>query len=130
MKRLNIVVTDLTRFANPDHVCLAGILIGSTECVRPMPYLGRDVCERLQIVPGVILRLVEPVECDTYKPHVEDLNYRQLEYNGVSTSIEFEKILGATAKPSIKAGFGGKVQDGSKVIPKEMPRFLKTFQHE
>ena len=34
---MKIVVTDLTRFSNPDLVCLAGIDIETGRCIRPRP---------------------------------------------------------------------------------------------
>jgi hypothetical protein len=41
---MKIIITDLTRFANPDIVCIAGINPDTNECVRPMPYFKKALC--------------------------------------------------------------------------------------
>ena len=120
MKNSTIVVTDLTRFSHLDEVCLAGIANGSSECVRPMPYLKKEVCRTLGIVPGVILKMEGPVKRGADKPHVEDTDYDQLTNVGVSTSEEFEAILKESVKSSIESGFHGRIS-GGKVIPFDDP---------
>jgi hypothetical protein len=52
---MKIIITDLTRFANKDIVCIAGINPKTNECIRPMPYIERASCEKLNILPGAII---------------------------------------------------------------------------
>ena len=52
---MEIIVTDLTKFANEDIVCTAGIEKDSNECIRPIPYLKRNFCEAKKIeTPSVV----------------------------------------------------------------------------
>ena len=53
---MEIIITDLTRFTNPDIVCTAGINPATNECIRPLPYLPTNKCRRLNILPGAIIK--------------------------------------------------------------------------
>ena len=52
---MKIIITDLTRFANKDIVCIAGINPETNECVRPMPYIKKASCKTINILPGAII---------------------------------------------------------------------------
>lgn len=73
--KMDIIITDLTRFAKQDIVCIAGINPSTNECVRPLPYLPTNECRRLNILPGAILHgnfTTPPITA----PHTEDRNYQ------------------------------------------------------
>ncbi len=118
---MDIIVTDLTRFSNEDIVCIAGIEIKSKQCIRPLPYLEKSKCKKLNLVPGAILegKFIKPKSID--KPHTEDMNYDKLSFKGPCTSEEFESVLKTTAFPSINEGFENKVPPGAKLIPPNNP---------
>ncbi len=119
---MDIIVTDLTRFSKDDIVCIAGIDVKSTQCVRPLPYIKKATCKKLKILPGAILegKFTKPKSID--KPHIEDMHYEGLSFKGPCTSEEFESVLKATTYPSINEGFDGKIPAGTKVIPHDDPR--------
>ncbi len=118
---MDIIVTDLTRFAKDDLVCIAGIDVKSKQCVRPLPYIKKEVCKKLKILPGAILAANFTKPPNINKPHTEDMNYDKLSFKGPCTSDEFETILKRVLYPSINEGFEGKVPGGAKVIPPENP---------
>jgi hypothetical protein len=114
---MDLIVTDLTRFAKDDIVCLAGIDVKSKQCIRPLPYPAKEECERLQLIPGAILKgkFTKPRRVD--KPHTEDVIHEGLSFKGPCTSEEFESVLKMTTYHSISKGFDDKVPIGTKVIP-------------
>ena len=118
---MDIIVTDLTRFAKDDVVCIAGIDAQSKQCIRPLPYLEKATCRKLKILPGAILegKFTKPNRVDP--PHTEDMNYAGLSFKGPCTSDEFESALEASLYPSINKGFDGKVPAGTKVMPPDTP---------
>lgn len=118
---MDIIVTDLTRFSKDDIVCIAGIDVKSTKCIRPLPYIKKATCKKLKILPGAILegKFTKPKSID--KPHTEDMHYEGLSFKGPCTSEEFESVLKATTYPSINEGFDGKIPAGTKVIPPNDP---------
>ncbi len=118
---MDIIVTDLTRFAKDDVVCIAGIDVKSKQCIRPLPYIKKEMCKKLKILPGAILegKFTKPKRVDP--PHTEDMNYAGLSFKGPCTSDEFESALKASLYPSINEGFDGKVPVGTKVIPPDTP---------
>jgi hypothetical protein len=118
---MDLIVTDLTRFAKDDIVCIAGIEAKSKQCIRPLPYPAKRECKRLKILPGAILegKLTKPKSVD--RPHTEDMNHEGLSFKGPCTSEEFESVLKMTTYPSINEGFDGKVPIGTKVIPHNDP---------
>ena len=118
---MDIIVTDLTRFAKDDLVCIAGIDVKSKQCIRPLPYIQKDVCKKLKILPGAILAANFTKPPKVNKPHTEDMHYDKLSFKGPCTSDEFESILKSSLYPSINEGFDGKVPAGAKVIPPESP---------
>lgn len=116
---MDIVITDLTRFNRPDVVCIAGINPLTNECVRPMPYLTTKECQRLNILPGAIMRgTFKPIP--SANPHSEDRIYSgPLTFVGPCSSEVFEKVLEATQTDSVEEGFGPVFDDKQKYIPKE-----------
>lgn len=118
---MEIIVTDLTRFSKDDVVCIAGIDVKSTQCIRPLPYIKMATCKKLKNLPGAILKgeFTEPKSLD--KPHTEDMHYKDLSFKGPCTSEEFETVLKATTYSSIYEGFDGKIPAGVKVIPYDAP---------
>jgi hypothetical protein len=40
---MDLIVTDLTRFAKDDIVCIAGIELKTKQCIRPLPYPAKSV---------------------------------------------------------------------------------------
>jgi len=118
---MDIIVTDLTRFTKGEIVCIAGIDVKSTQCIRPLPYVEKSKCKRLKILPGAILEgnFTRPKKVD--KPHTEDMNYEDLSFKGPCTSEEFESVLRKTTYPSINEGFDDKVPTGAKLIPHDDP---------
>jgi hypothetical protein len=118
---MDLIVTDLTRFAKDDIVCIAGIELKTKQCIRPLPYPAKSECKRLKLLPGAILegKFTKPKRVD--EPHTEDMNHEGLSFKGPCTSEEFESVLKTTTYPSINEGFDDKVQIGAKVIPHDDP---------
>lgn len=112
-----IVITDLTRFSNEVLVCVAGIDRNTGECIRPMDYLRRDVCERLNVLPGSILGGDFTPVANCVGPHTEDERYSNLKLLGAVTSDEFRELLEATSYESIADGFDIQLQRNQKHIP-------------
>lgn len=83
-----IVVTDLTRFKNEQLVCIAGIDLSNGQCIRPMPYLARAECQRLNILPGAILSGVFSPATQVSGPHQEDMNYSNLLFRGFNFEVQ------------------------------------------
>jgi hypothetical protein len=52
---MDLIVTDLTRFAKNDIVCIAAIDVKSKQCIRPLPYPAKAKCRRLKLLPGAVL---------------------------------------------------------------------------
>ena len=92
---MQIIVTDLTKFANEEIVCTAGIERGSNECIRPMPYLKRDFCEAKKILPGSVIYFDGNFDKSlNSKPHVENYQHKgDIKNLGPCSSEEFRKIL-------------------------------------
>lgn len=112
-----IIITDLTRFNNPDTVCTAGTDMQSRRCLRPMPYLRTEDCVRLGILPGAILSGEFSLKTGLVGPHQEDATYSNLAFEGPSTSDEFRSALEAGLYDSVETGFQLKLIDGQKHIP-------------
>jgi len=112
-----IIITDLTRFQNKEIVCTAGTDMSSGACVRPMPYLRAAECERLQILPGAILRGELVAQNCLVGPHQEDASYSKLRFEGPSSSEEFEAALEAGLHNSTEEGFEIELAVGQKHVP-------------
>lgn len=113
----NYIVTDLTRFNNPDIVCTAVVDLDTGECLRPMPYLESKKVEELNIHPGAILEGNISLNDAVENLHIEDAHYSDWKYLRPSSSDEFKAILDRTLSASMAAGFGVQFAADQKHIP-------------
>ena len=90
---MEIVITDLTRFSNPEIVCIAGINPETNECIRPLPYIKLSECKRLNILPGNIIDGDFSKSASAENPHSEDFTYNKLKRIRICESDEFKDIL-------------------------------------
>lgn len=117
---MKIIITDLTRFANQDIVCIAGVNPETNECIRPMPYIQKSSCQKLNILPGAIIKGdFSPCHCEP--PHTEDKNRENLKFLGPCSSDMFRNILQKTSSTSVEDGFGITLAPGQKHIPHDNP---------
>lgn len=117
---MRIVVTDLTRFANQDIVCIAGICPETKACIRPRPYLSRSRCEELNMLPGAVLN-GDFRRRKSSPPHVEDYSYSRLSFGGPCSAAMFHKILCETSVTAVEEGFSVRVPPRQKYIPVDNP---------
>ncbi|MYG28500.1 MAG: hypothetical protein F4213_21205 [Boseongicola sp. SB0677_bin_26] len=113
----NYIVTDLTRFQDPQIVCTAVIDLDTGKCLRPMPYLTSKTVEELNVLPGAILEGQMSLKDCVENPHVEDVHCSGLKYVRAASSDEFKAILERTSSASIADGFGIRFAVGQKHIP-------------
>lgn len=113
---MKIVVTDLTRFKNPDIRCVAGVDLNSGRCIRPMPYLPSELCRKLKMLPGAILEGKFSPIAGTKPPHVEDMAYSDLKFLGPASSSDFRLALMHGRVDSIEKGFAIAL-GGNRCIP-------------
>ena len=120
---MEIIVTDLTKFANEDIVCTAGIEKDSNECIRPIPYLKRNYCEAKKILPGSVIHFDGNFDNSRYpKPHVENCQYiGDVKNLGPCSSEKFRQILTDTDSQSVEEGFSEKITEGEKHFPVDSP---------
>ncbi len=127
-----IIVTDLTRFNNQDIVCTAGIDVQAKRCIRPMPYLKASDCKRLNILPGAVLsgNFSPPLQLNG--PHQEDMEYKDLKFEGPCTSEEFRAALEVSLFPSVGMGFEIDLAENQKFVPLTHPvaRSIVTIRVE
>lgn len=117
---MRIIVTDLTRFANQDIVCIAGINPSTNECIRPLPYIQKSFCQKHNVLPGKIIDgNFTPCQCTA--PHYEDKNYTNLKFLSPCNSEEFKCILKNTSFTSVEDGFEVTLTPGQKHIPHDSP---------
>lgn len=116
-----IIVTDLTRFSNPEIVCIAGIDVETGQCIRPMPYLKALECQQLKVLPGAILSGVFSPIPQASGPHQEDRSYKNLRFEGICSSEDFKAVLQKTTFKSIEDGFEISLQNNQKHIPVNHP---------
>src|SRR6266516_2743238 len=116
MKR-TIIVTDLTRFANQNIVCTAGIDMATGDCIRPMPYILSSECIRLNILPGATLTGDFTPAPNLSGPHREDHNYKELNFQGPCTSKQFRDVLVNTCWPSVEEAFEITLTKDQKLLP-------------
>jgi hypothetical protein len=117
---MKIIITDLTRFANRDIVCTAGVNPETYECIRPMPYIPKASCQKLNIMPGAIIE-GDFTSRACIAPHNEDKNGANLKFLGPCSSEEFKSILKKTSFGSVEEGFGLTLAHGQKHIPHDTP---------
>lgn len=111
-----IVVTEITRFANRDIVCSAGIDTESGRCYRPIPYLNSARCRELGMVPGAVLSGQFAPSPEAAEPHVEDSSHVNLTFHGHCSNDEFGDVLENSAVDSVEEGFGINLQEAEKCI--------------
>ena len=117
---MKIIITDLTRFANQDIVCIAGVNPETKECIRPMPYLKKAFCQELNILPGAIIE-GDFTPKTSEAPHTEDKNHANLKFIGPCSSEQFKSILKSTSFNSVEEGFSINLASGQKHIPHDSP---------
>ena len=131
---IQLIVTDLTRFKDPNHVCVAGLTLDGQTCIRPMkekgigpsnPYLTYERCKLDNIRPGTIIEAHFKDTCCKEDPHIEDQNYRTLRVVRRGTSEEFEETLRRSATRTLATGFGVPVL--TKCIPVNGPTPLRSI---
>ncbi|MCP4095881.1 MAG: hypothetical protein GY748_06540 [Planctomycetaceae bacterium] len=111
------IITDLTRFADPDILCTAVIDMETGNCLRPMPYLKSQTIKELNIHPGAILDGEIALKQHVENPHLEDATYKNLKYAGPASGNEFKAILDQTLSDSVASGFGIPFAANQKHIP-------------
>jgi len=84
------------------------------------------------MLPGAILsgEFSDPAAVDA--PHIEDMNYQNLTFDGHCSSEEFQHVLSSSADRSIEEGFGVQLEERQKHIPPELSpeRSLITIKVE
>lgn len=115
-----IVMTEITRFANKDIVCSAGIDTESGRCYRPIPYLNSDRCRELGMVPGAVLSGDLAPTSEAAEPHIEDSSYENLTFNGHCSNDEFHDVLANSAVDSVEEGFGIRLKAAEKCIEPDL----------
>ena len=113
---MKIIITDLTRFQNPNIVCLAGIDPDTGRCIRPMlengsrlDYFSFAVVKDHKIVPGSCLSGNFVAMTDARAPHVEDCRSTgTVRIAESATGNAFRSVLEMTACTTIRESFGAK----------------------
>ncbi|MCX6127910.1 MAG: hypothetical protein NTX25_02455 [Proteobacteria bacterium] len=124
---MKIIITDLTRFKNPDVVCLAGIDPNSGLCVRPMlgtgsklEYFQFATVKTHSIVPGSCLSGNFIPVANSAQPHIEDHRCEgQISLVESANSAAFEAVLEKSAHTTVKAAFGK--QPINRLFPSTAP---------
>jgi hypothetical protein len=116
---MEIIITDLTRFSNPEIVCIAGINMVTNQCIRPLPYISVADCKRLNILPGNVINGDFTKIKNIENPHSEDCNHTKLNRVRICDSDEFQELLDGDLVGSISEGFGYDFPEKGKVIPKD-----------
>lgn len=119
-----IVVTDLTRFKNPEIVCLAGLTPDGRHCIRPMrarlpntntnPYLSYAEYRSMKIRPGVMLE-ADFGASQHPPPHIEDRQYHHMKVVQDFDEKLLQSVIRASACDGISEAFG--VPTENKYIP-------------
>lgn len=124
---MKIIVTDLTRFTNPDIVCLAGIDPQTGQCVRPMlengtklDYFTFKEVKGQGVIPGSCLEGNFIPVVGAHRPHIEDHRSRGDVYVIESASgADFEAVLERTAHTSVLGAFGAR--PNNRCYPRAAP---------
>lgn len=114
-----IIITEITRFSNPDIVCCAGISTLDGTCMRPIPYLNAARCRELRLAPGAIMSGTFMPAPAADAPHIEDANYCDLHFHGPCDGETFRSTLESSACFSIAEGFGVDMSRPEKCLSKE-----------
>lgn len=113
---MRIIITDLTRFQNPDIVCLAGVDPDTGRCVRPMlengsklDYFPFAVVKNHKIIPGSCLDGNFVAVNSAQAPHVEDCrSVGTVHVVESATGDAFRSVLEMTARSTIRESFGAR----------------------
>ncbi|WP_033402522.1 dual OB domain-containing protein [Endozoicomonas elysicola] len=111
-----VIVTDLTRFRNPDIVCTAMIDVNTGECIRPMPYFSSRACADHNIQPGAIFTGNFTFDEDAENPHIEDASYSNLIFRGPASSEDFKEVLLNSLSNSVEDGFNYEFERNQKHV--------------
>lgn len=111
---MKIVVTDLTRFKDPDIVCLAGINPETGECIRPMiirngkaNYISFDSVKERKVIPGCCIEGDFTKMSNAQAPHVEDYETTgKIKLVDPATGAAFKDVLEMSSHTSMLAAFG------------------------
>ncbi|WP_124474500.1 dual OB domain-containing protein [Burkholderia contaminans] len=131
----DIIITDLTRFANRDYLCIAGVTLDGKKCIRPLlnfdgvnpGYLKYEDCRKNNILPGTILTANFRSPQTRHLPHVEDwIVSGNITISRAATSDEFQSVLDATAYDSVDEGFGV-LTNGEKRYPVDGPSPVRSI---
>lgn len=113
---MKIIITDLTRFQNPEIVCLAGIDPDSGKCIRPMlangtklDYFAFKSVKSHKVVPGSYLTgNFVPVD-NPPRPHIEDCKSEgRVRVTGTASGADFQSVLEESSSRSIRKAFGAR----------------------
>ncbi|CAJ0695133.1 hypothetical protein LMG19089_01459 [Ralstonia edaphis] len=136
---VDMIVTDLTRFNNREHLCMAGLALDDNRCIRPLlpynggapGYLTYAECQEKDILPGTILRVNYRPPRHLVAPHLEDVILTgDVEVVDVATSAQFHEALRASSVTTLREGFGVALPNGQKFIPSDLalPRSICTLR--
>ncbi|WP_447502703.1 hypothetical protein, partial [Aeromonas caviae] len=96
---------------------MAGIDIETGSCIRPMPYIRFENCEKLKIIPGSIIEGKFKKSPNPTGPHTEDHNYEGLTLVDACNKGMFYKILNDSCVPDVSTGFKIALEHKQKHIP-------------
>lgn len=126
METKTIVITDITRFADPLHVCVAGLSLDGSSCVRPMkskdlcagnPYIECVEIQASGIRPGTILMGDFIPMPNSHPPHTEDHRFDTVLVEQVFNGEALHSALANSAADSIDDGFGVDFGGGKMLLP-------------
>lgn len=100
-----LIITDLTRFKNPDIVCIAATDPATGEFFRPQPYIPSETCKEYDLQPGTVITGELILQATAKQPHVEDSSWEELDPIGRCTKKQFQDVLELTLSDSISEGF-------------------------
>jgi len=117
---MELVITDVTRFHDPDKVCVAGIS-EQGNCLRPLDYFSIHECKKYNIVPGSVIKGDFFPILNAQPPHTEDHEKSNIHFSRYTSVVEFFNILNNDAKASIEEGFNVDLSNDRKCIPQNNP---------
>lgn len=118
---MDIIVTDLTKFNNPECRCVAGLTPTGT-CYRPTSnYFTLQECAQLNILPGAVLRGDFTILNNAEVPHTEDCSRENVSNAGNYSTANFKQLLVNDCSGSVEDGFDADLSDYRKCIPQDSP---------
>ena len=115
-----IIITDLTRFKNPENLCTAGIDSSNGETIRPIPYFRKKFCDQLAIMPGTILKGNFTKRKEPGLPHIEDNSYSGITKAGTCSAADFQQLLKDSSYANVSEGFAVEIEERQKHIPHDL----------